>query len=471
MQKNDNNEVNDNIAEKPDEVSAQNFLKLQELDAMSYDKLTETARKLNIDPAGKIRAELKEEITEAYSKQSGFFKDTGILEIVRDNENPGLISRGYLRHNFASNISDTYVSVSQIKLFALRDGDSVTGVVRPPKDNERHRSLLKIELVNGMEPDKQKQTRKPFEEQVAVYPDERYEMELTKAQCPRLISESSLRIIDMFAPIGKGQRGLIVAPPKAGKTTLLKDMANSFATKYPESILIILLIDERPEEVTDMRRSVINSKYPENVIVVASTFDETPDRHLWAASMVINRAKRLTESGKDVIILLDSITRLTRSSNIQVQPSGRTLSGGIDPAALTIPKKLIGAARNIENGGSLTIIATALVDTGSKMDDAIFEEFKATGNMELILDRSLAEQRLFPAIDILKSGTRHDELLYKPSERVIRELVSEFDTKVKTNSNQVLIRFINHAKSKEDFITTFIKEKENLINKINAMAK
>ncbi|MBP5274323.1 MAG: transcription termination factor Rho, partial [Abditibacteriota bacterium] len=328
------NETNGNNPENKDNASASNLLRLQELDSMKFEDLKERARQLKIDPSGKDRAALKEEITEVYSKQSGFFRDTGILEITKDAQ--GNI-RGFLRHDFARNASDTYVSASQIKLFGLLDGDTVTGVVRQPKENERHMSLLKIELVNDMEPDFLKQNRTPFEELVALYPMERYEMELSKTRCKRLISESSLIMIDLFAPIGKGQRGLIVAPPKAGKTTLLKDMANSFATKYPESILIILLIDERPEEVTDIKRSVENTKHPENVMVAASTFDEPPENHLRLAEQVLNKSKRLVESGNDVIILLDSITRLTRSSNVTVTPSGRTLSGGIDPAALYRP--------------------------------------------------------------------------------------------------------------------------------------
>ena len=459
------NDANGTAADTPQ--NTQNFLRLQELDTMSYEELKERAKQLKIDPAGKDRAELKGEITEAYSKQSGFFKDTGILEIIRDAQ--GNI-RGFLRHNFVKDITDTYVSASQIKLFGLMDGDTVTGVVRQPKENERHRSLLKIEQVNGLDPELQKQTRKPFEELVAVYPDTRYEMELAKDDCDRLISDASLRLIDLFAPIGKGQRGLIVAPPKAGKTTLLKDMANSFATNYPDSILIILLIDERPEEVTDIKRSVINVKNPDNVIVVASTFDETPENHMWVAEQVLNKSKRYTESGRDVIILLDSLTRLTRSSNITVVPSGRTLSGGIDPAALYRPKKFIGAARNIENGGSLTIIATALVDTGSKMDDAIFEEFKATGNMELILDRSLAERRIFPAIDLMKCGTRHDELLYTIEEEQLRELISDFDARIKTDTNPVIIKCVKVAKTKKAFMNLFVKEKEALIDRLNSQA-
>jgi len=357
----------------------------------------------------------------------------GILEILPDGY-------GFLRpFAYLPSEDDIYVSPSQIRRFNLRTGDKVKGLIRPPKDNERYYALLRVEEVNGENPETALQ-RLHFDDLTPVFPYERLTLETPD-------NDPSTRIIDLIAPLGKGQRALIVSPPKAGKTVLLKKIANSITTNYPDIVLIILLIDERPEEVTDIERSVKGE-------VVSSTFDELPENHVKVADMVLERAKRLVEHKKDVVVLLDSITRLARANNLVVPPSGRTLSGGVDPAALYKPKRFFGAARKVEEGGSLTIVATALIDTGSRMDEVIFEEFKGTGNMELILDRKLAERRIFPAIDVKRSGTRREELLLSPEEL---ELVWHFrratahlgtvevaemliDAMRKTKSNRDLLR-------------------------------
>ena len=297
---------------------------------------------------------------------------------------------------------DIYVSVSQIRRFDLRNGDVVWGMVRPPKDQEHYDALLRVEMVNFSDPEMARQ-RPHFERLTPIFPNEKLKLE-TRSDI------LSTRLIDLFAPMGKGQRALIVSPPKAGKTTLLKEIANAVTANNPEAILMVLLIDERPEEVTDMQRSVDGE-------IIASTFDRPAEEHIRGANLAIEKAKRLVEVHRDVVLLLDSITRLARASNLIVPPSGRTLSGGMDPVALYFPKKFFGAARNIEEGGSLTIVGTALVDTGSRMDDVIYEEFKGTGNMEIHLSRKLAEQRIFPAMDLLRSGTRREELLFSQEER------------------------------------------------------
>ncbi len=317
----------------------------------------------------------------------------GILDIVQEGF-------GFLRgERMLASPNDVYVSQSQIRRFALRTGDKVVGQVRPPKENERYLSLLRVELINGMDPDTAR--KRPSADQLTpIFPNQQIKLETE----PNILST---RLVDLVAPIGRGQRGLIVSPPKAGKTLLLKTIANGIAVNHPDIHLMVLLIGERPEEVTDMRRSVQGE-------VISSTFDEPVEDHVKVAEMTLERAKRLVEIGQDVVILMDSITRLARAYNLEIPPSGRTLSGGIDPIALYPPKRFFGAARNIENGGSLTIIATCLVDTGSRMDDVIYEEFKGTGNMELHLDRKLAEKRVFPAIDITRSGTRREELLLGP---------------------------------------------------------
>ena len=325
----------------------------------------------------------------------GVIEGEGILEMMSDGF-------GFLRssdYNYLSSPDDIYVSPSQIKLFGLKTGDTVQGSIRPPKDGEKYFALLKVNTINGLEPTAVRE-RVPFDYLTPLFPDEKFE--LTKKSAAG--KDLGNRMMDLFSPIGKGQRGLIVAQPKTGKTFLLKDVANAISENHPECYMIVLLIDERPEEVTDMKRSV-------KAEVISSTFDEPADNHVRVANVVLEKAKRLTECGHDVVILLDSITRLARAYNTVAPTSGRVLSGGVEANALQKPKKFFGAARNIENGGSMTILATALIDTGSKMDEVIFEEFKGTGNMELQLDRSLANKRMYPAIDLTRSSTRREELL------------------------------------------------------------
>jgi transcription termination factor Rho len=330
----------------------------------------------------------------AKAEQQGYSFGGGVLDIMED----GI---GFLRaDHYLPGPEDVYVSQSQIRRFGLRTGDMVVGQVRPPKENEKYFGLLRVEAVNGLDPEQAK-ARPTFEKLTPIFPDNRYNLE-TDAH------NLTTRLLDMVAPIGRGQRGLIVSPPKAGKTTVLKHIANAISTKYPEVHLIVLLIGERPEEVTDMDRSV-------EAECISSTFDDTVQNQTRVAEMALERAKRLIEGGRHVVILMDSITRLSRAYNLVVTPSGRTLSGGLDPAALYPPKRFFGAARNIEEGGSLTIIATCLVDTGSRMDDMIYEEFKGTGNMELHLNRKLQERRIFPAFDIERSSTRREELLLGPA--------------------------------------------------------
>ncbi|HZK17762.1 MAG TPA: transcription termination factor Rho [Clostridia bacterium] len=366
------------------------------LEGKNMVDLYKIARTLEVPSYSKYRKkELIFEIIKAQTKKNGLIYARGVLETLPDGF-------GFLRpFKYTPSNDDIYVSMSQIRRFDLRTGDLVAGQVRPPKDNEKYYALLRVEQINGVEPEVAAE-RIHFDSLTPLYPEERLTLETTPDRL-------AVRIIDLIAPIGKGQRGLIVSPPKAGKTTLIKEIANSITKNHPEVVLKVLLIDERPEEVTDIERSVKGE-------VVASTFDELPENHVKVAEMVLEGAKRQVEHKKDVVILMDSITRLARAHNLVVPPSGRTLSGGVDPAALHKPKRFFGAARNIEDGGSLTILATALVETGSRMDDVIFEEFKGTGNMELILDRKLADRRLFPAIDIQRSGTRKEELLLDKDE-------------------------------------------------------
>lgn len=365
----------------------------------------------------------------------------GVLEIIENN------NYGFLRgKNYLTGPDDIYVSPSQIRRFNLKTGDEVQGKVRTPKEGEKFKALLYVEKVNGENPERAVR-RKPFELLTPIYPNKRIRLETTK-------EDLSARLMDIICPIGKGQRGIIVAPPKAGKTTLLKKIAQSISTNHPESKLIVLLIDERPEEVTDMQRSI-------NGEVIYSTFDEEPEHHTKVAYMVLERAKRMVEQGQDVIILLDSITRLSRAYNLTINPTGRTLSGGLDPGALIMPKKFFGAARNIEEGGSLTILATALVETGSRMDDMIFEEFKGTGNMEVHLDRKLQERRIFPAIDIYKSGTRKEDLLlteveYDASFNIRKMLYTESNTQ---NVTEQLISMLFKTKNNAEFLNIIGKEK------------
>ena len=365
---------------------------LAELQSKTNEELVEMATELELPDNGASprRQELLMKVLQGYAEREGHILATGILSIVNDGY-------GFLRQNGGSPGSgDVYVSQSQIRRFGLRTGDQVTGQVRPPKDGERYFGLVRVEAVNDMEPEAAR-NRKNFEKLTPIFPTERITLETE----PKNLST---RLIDLLAPIGRGQRGLIVSPPKAGKTTLLKDIANGIAENAPDIQIMVALIGERPEEVTDMIRSVRGE-------VFASTFDEPVEDHCRVAELVLERAKRVVEAGRDVAILLDSITRLTRAYNLAVPTSGRTLSGGIDPVALYPPKKFFGAARNIEDGGSLTIIAACLVDTGSRMDEVIYEEFKGTGNMEVHLDRKLSDRRIFPSIEINRSGTRREELL------------------------------------------------------------
>jgi len=418
-------------------------LELTKLEEKSLEELQEIAKELALEDCEKLRKpELVVRIMRAQAEQNGLIWTQGVLEILPEGY-------GFLRvRNFLPSQDDIYVSQSQVKRFGLRTGDLVVGAVRPPKSGERYRSLLKLEAVNSLAPDAVRR-RTPFDELTPVYPSERLRME-TDA------SNLSGRFIDIVAPVGKGQRGLIVSPPKAGKTTLLKIIANSITTNHPEVYLLVLLIDERPEEVTDIRRSVDGQ-------VAASTFDEVPENHLKLQEIVLEHAKRLVEAGRDVVVLLDSLTRLARASNLTVAPSGRTLSGGLDPSALYRPKRFFASARNIEEGGSLTVMATALVETGSRMDDMIFEEFKATGNQELVLDRSMADRGIFPAVDVQRSGTRHQELLFSEDElhRVyqLRRVLNALDTTQaaellltglkKTSSNTEFLKWVERELSKE----------------------
>jgi transcription termination factor Rho len=380
----------------PDAVRPQGkgtTLNINDLKDMSIQKLTQVAKDLNVAGAtGMRKQDLIFQILKAQTEQSGFMFSEGVLEVLPDGF-------GFLRapdYNYLPGPDDIYVSPSQIRKFDLQTGDTVSGQVRPPKDGERYFALIKVEAVNFESPD-QARNKLFFENLTPLYPQERLRLETTP-------DNLSARVMDLMTPIGKGQRGLIVAPPRTGKTMLLQSIAQSITTNHPEVYLIVLLIDERPEEVTDMQRSVRGE-------VISSTFDEPAQRHVQVAEMVIEKAKRLVEHKKDVVILLDSITRLARAYNTVAPPSGKVLSGGLDSNALQKPKRFFGAARNIEEGGSVTIMATALIDTGSRMDDVIFEEFKGTGNMEIHLDRKLVDKRVFPAIDIIKSGTRKEELL------------------------------------------------------------
>jgi len=370
---------------------------IEDLRTKPLDELIKLANELNVEHPNELkRQDLTFEILKAQTSQGGFILFTGILETMQDGY-------GFLRSidtkQFSDSLNDAYVSSTQIKKFALRNGDVVTGQVRPPKDQERYYALLKVEAINYLPPAESKK-RPLFENLTPLYALEQLKLEYK----PENLTG---RMMDLFAPIGKGQRGLIVASPRSGKTELMKEIAHGITANHPEAELMVLLVDERPEEVTDMERSVKGEVY-------SSTFDMPAKNHVKVAEMVIERAKRRVEIGKDVVILLDSITRLARAYNTVTPSSGKVLSGGVDANALHKPKRFFGAARNIENGGSLTIIATALVETGSKMDEVIFEEFKGTGNSEIVLSRKIAERRIFPAIDLLKSGTRKEELLIGP---------------------------------------------------------
>ena len=365
---------------------------------------------------------------------------TGILEVMADGF-------GFIRSaNYLPGENDIYVAPAQIRRFGLKTGDIITGNTKIKSEKEKFSALLYLTGINGMRP-AEAAKRKNFEDMTPIFPNERIYLE-------RPGGSVAMRIVDEISPIGKGQRGMIVSPPKAGKTTLLKDVAKSITVNNPEMHLIILLIDERPEEVTDIKEAIEGP----NVEVIYSTFDELPEHHKRVSEMVIERAKRLVEHGKDVAILLDSITRLARAYNLTVPPSGRTLSGGLDPAALHMPKRFFGAARNMREGGSLTILATALVDTGSKMDDVVFEEFKGTGNMELVLDRKLSEKRVFPAIDIAKSGTRREDLLFKPQEQEAMDIMRKAFNGVKPEEAvDNILNMFAHTKTNEEFVQSVKK--------------
>ncbi len=414
-----------------------NEMNLVELKNKNIRELVSIAKAYNIDGASAMRKqELIFALLQAQAEMNGLIYGEGVLEILPDGF-------GFLRsqnYNYLPGPDDIYVSPSQIRRFNLRTGDSISGQIRPPKDNERYFALLKVEAVNYEDPEIARD-KILFDNLTPLYPDRRIRLEADP-------DNLSTRVMDLLTPIGMGQRGLIVAQPRTGKTMLLQNIANATAANHKDAYLIVLLIDERPEEVTDMQRNV-------RAEVVSSTFDEPPQRHVQVAEMVIEKAKRLVEHKKDVVILLDSITRLARAYNSVVPPSGKILSGGLDSNALHRPKRFFGAARNVEQGGSLTIIATALIDTGSRMDEVIFEEFKGTGNMEIVLDRKLADRRIFPAIDINKSGTRKEELLIAPEDLnriwILRKLLSPLNP---IDAMEFLLDKMHGTKTNADFLAS-----------------
>ena len=411
------------------------------LEALDGDALQAVVAELNMEEAPGEKSALIMAILEAQAASQNAILKTGILEILPDQ-------KGFLRcEKWYPSEGDVYVSQTQIKRFGLKTGDEVLGTARVPKENERYHGLLRVESINGLSIEANR-ARRDFEKLTPIFPTERFNLETEPGNI-------TARIIDLVSPVGKGQRGLIVAPPKAGKTTLIKSIANSIAENNPDAMLFVLLIDERPEEVTDISRSVRGE-------VVASTFDEVPENHMRVADIVMERAKRLVEMGHDVVVLMDSITRLSRASNLVVSPSGRTLSGGLDPAAMYRPKRMFGAARNIEEGGSLTMLATALVDTGSRMDEMIFEEFKGTGNLDLVLDRDLFNQRIFPAIDINRSGTRRDDLLMSKEELAatfhLRRTLAALDN---DKAVTLLIDRLKNTKSNANFMEVVAKSQRN----------
>ncbi len=415
-------------------------LRLTDMKDLSIQKLTQIAKDKNVVGAtGMRKQDLIFNILKAQTEQSGFIFSEGVLEVLPDGF-------GFLRapdYNYLPGPDDIYVSPSQIRRFDLQTGDTISGQIRPPKEGERYFALIKVEAVNFEAPD-QAREKLFFENLTPLYPQERLKLETTTENLAG-------RVMDLMTPIGKGQRGLIVAPPRTGKTMLLQSIAQSITTNHPEVYLIVLLIDERPEEVTDMQRSVQGE-------VIASTFDEPAQRHVQVAEMVIEKAKRLVEHKKDVVILLDSVTRLARAYNTVIPPSGKVLSGGLDSNALQKPKRFFGAARNIEEGGSLTIMATALVDTGSRMDDIIFEEFKGTGNMEIHLDRKLVDKRVFPSIDIQKSGTRKEELLIAREDLnriwVLRKVLNPLSG---VEAMELLLDKLGKTRTNQDFLSAMQK--------------
>jgi transcription termination factor Rho len=420
------------------------MMNLVELETKTREELLDMAKELGISGYAALRKQdLILRLLQAQTEQQGLIFSSGILDIMDEGY-------GFLRgQNLIPAITDVYVSPSQIRRFGLRTGNQVTGQVRPPKEGEKYHSLLRVEAVNGIDPEQAK-SRPHFGGLTATFPNKLLNLETSPHNL-------TTRLMNLIAPIGRGQRGLIVSPPKAGKTVLLKHIANAITTNYNDIHLMVLLIGERPEEVTDMRRSVKGE-------VVAATFDEPVETHTRVAELALERAKRLVEQGKDVVMLLDGITRLTRSYNLAMPPSGRTLSGGIDSVALYPPKRFFGAARNTEEGGSLTIIATTLVDTGSRMDDLIYEEFKGTGNMELHLDRRLAEKRIFPAMDILRSGTRREELLLDEQTVkqvwLLRRMVAlvASDSNNPTEATERLLERLARSSSNAEFLATLTKD-------------
>ena len=427
-------------------ATTQKMLDVSEMGAKSKEELLGLASDVGLNDTTALATLHKEDLLsrlfQVVSAQQALVS-TGILEIMDEGY-------GFLRQVITYRASgDVYISQSQLRRFNLRNGDTVTGQVRPPKEGERYFGLVRVELINGMETDQvQSRYRPTFEHMTPIFPEKQVILETSG-------SELSTRMVDLFAPIGLGQRGLIVSPPKAGKTTMLKQIAHGVQENCPEATLMVALIGERPEEVTDMRRAVDGD-------VFASTFDESVEEQCRVAELALERAKRLVEMGQDVIILLDSITRLTRAYNLAVPTSGRTLSGGIDPAALYPPKKFFGGARNIEEGGSLTIIATCLVDTGSRMDEVIYEEFKGTGNMELHLDRRLAERRYFPAIDIIRSGTRREELLFNEETLkqivLLRRMISLISNDGAVNATERVLERLAKSDNNEEFLANLNKD-------------
>ena len=422
-------------------------MNLVELQSKSDQELAELARQLGVIENGATprRQELLTMLLRRYAEQDGHLLATGILSIVNDGY-------GFLKNGFdgTRGTGDVYVSQSQIRRFSLRSGDQVSGQVRPPKDGERYFGLIRVEAVNGMQPDTARE-RPHFEKLTPIFPQEQIKLETVQ-------NGLSTRLMDLVAPVGRGQRGMIVSPPKAGKTTLLKQIADGITTNAPDIHLMVALIGERPEEVTDMSRSVDGE-------VFSSTFDEPVEDHCRVAELVLERAKRLVEAGGDVVVLLDSITRLTRAYNLSLPTSGRTLSGGIDPVALYPPKRFFGAARNAEDGGSLTILAACLVETGSRMDDVIYEEFKGTGNLEIHLDRKLADRRVYPAIDITRSGTRREELLMDEETLkqvwLLRRMVSMItsdSTMDSTEATEKVLERMRRSKDNREFLANLGKD-------------
>jgi transcription termination factor Rho len=437
QKKHDTKQVEEVVEERIEEIKEGEVLDIGKLKEMNITALTQVAKDLAVVGATGLRKqELIFKILQAQTEKNGLIFSEGVLECLPDGF-------GFLRapdYNYLPGPDDIYVSPSQIRKFDLRTGDTISGQIRPPKEGERYFALIKVEAIN-FEPPDESRNKIFFDNLTPLYPQDRIHLETVK-------DNISGRVLDLLTPVGKGQRGLIVSPPRTGKTMLLQSLANSITANHPEITLIVLLIDERPEEVTDMQRTVKGE-------VISSTFDEPAARHVQVAEMVLEKAKRLVEHKRDVVILLDSITRLARAYNTVVPPSGKVLSGGVDSNALQRPKRFFGAARNIEEGGSLTIVATALIDTGSRMDDVIFEEFKGTGNMEIHLDRKLVDKRVFPAIDINRSGTRKEELLVPRDELnriwILRKVLNPLSP---VESMELIIDKLSKSKSNQEFLSS-----------------